>query len=226
MEQMFKDRTDAGIKLAEVLREKISIHRNEIVLLALPRGGVPIANEIYKRFDIPFDVLVVRKIGHPHNEEFGIGATTEDGRYWLNPLYIDVSPELDSQIDKTVLREQREVKRRILLYRENRSLPELKDKVVILIDDGIATGVTAKIASDYIRAQGAKEIVLAVPICATQSAHEIKKRGVQVITVSESNRLMSVGQYYYYFNQVSDEEVIETLRNVHQNLQQPTRSWA
>lgn len=219
MEMMFKDRIDAGIKLAEVLSEKISIQKKDIVLLALPRGGVPIANEISKRFHIPFDVLIVRKIGHPHNEEFGIGATTEDGRYWLNPLYIDVSPDIDAQIDKTVIKEQKEVKRRIQLYREGRSLPELKNKVVILIDDGIATGVTAKLATDFIKAQGAKEIVLAIPICASQSAHDIRKRNVQVIAVAESSRLMSVGQYYYYFNQVSDDEVIKILRSVHQEYE-------
>jgi putative phosphoribosyl transferase len=226
MEIIFKDRIDAGTKLAEVLSEKITIQKKDIVLLALPRGGVPIADEISKRFRIPFDVLVVRKIGHPHNEEFGIGAITEDGRYWLNPLYLEVSPDLDSQIDKIVLREQKELKRRIQLYREGRPLPDLKDKVVILIDDGIATGVTAKIAVDFIKAQGAKEIVLAIPICASHSAHEIRKRNVQVIAVAESSRLMSVGQYYSYFNQVTDEEVRKMLRDAqrgYQNHQQGDR---
>lgn len=221
MEMMFKDRTDAGKKLAEVLADKIITHKNDIVLLALPRGGVPVAEEISKKFHLPYDVLVVRKIGHPDNEEFGIGAITEDGKYWLNPLYIEVSPEMDALIDKTVLKELKELKRRIILYREGRSLPDLKDKIVILVDDGIATGVTAKIAASFIRAQGAKEVVLAIPICATQSASDIRKRGVEVVAVSESSRLMSIGQYYYYFNQVTDAEVIAMLRRVHQDFRQP-----
>lgn len=221
MEMMFKDRTDAGKKLAVVLAEKITTHKSDIVLLALPRGGVPVAEEISKKFHMPYDVLVVRKIGHPHNEEFGIGAITEDGKYWLNPLYIEVSPEMDALIDKTVLKELKELKRRILLYREGRPLPDLKDKIVILVDDGIATGVTAKMAATFIRAQGAKEVILAIPICAAQSASDIRKRGVEVVAVSESSRLMSIGQYYYYFNQVSDAEVIAMLRRVHQDFQQP-----
>lgn len=221
MEMMFKDRTDAGKKLAEVLADKIITHKNDIVLLALPRGGVPVAEEISKKFHLPYDVLVVRKIGHPDNEEFGIGAITEDGKYWLNPLYIEVSPEMDALIDKTVLKELKELKRRIILYREGRSLPDLKDKIVILVDDGIATGVTAKIAASFIRAQGAKEVVLAIPVCATQSASDIRKRGVEVVAVSESSRLMSIGQYYYYFNQVTDAEVIAMLRRVHQDFRQP-----
>ena len=116
MEILFNDRRDAGTQLAQAL-EKEKIEQKDLVLLALPRGGVPIAAEISRRFRLPYDVLIVRKIGHPHNEEFGIGAITEDGSYWLNPLYLDVNPDIDRMIDRTINREREELKRRIELYR-------------------------------------------------------------------------------------------------------------
>lgn len=214
MEILFNDRRDAGTQLAQAL-EKEKIEQKDLVLLALPRGGVPIAAEISRRFRLPYDVLIVRKIGHPHNEEFGIGAITEDGSYWLNPLYLDVNPDIDRMIDRTINREREELKRRIELYREKKPLPELKGKTVMLIDDGLATGVSARLAAEYVKKLGAKEIILAVPVCASATAADLRKKGIIVKSVKEISRFSAVGEHYLVFGQVQDQEVIRELRAVH-----------
>ena len=211
MELSFIDRNDAGEKLALVVRPIIKGREKEFVLLALPRGGVPIASKISELSKIPYDVLVVRKIGHPHNEEFGIGAITEDESYWINPLYTRVNSDIDASIQKTIEKEKIELHRRVNLYRANKKLPDLKNKKVILIDDGLATGVTAKVACDYLKSLGATQVILAVPVCSAQTASEFRRRGIDVVTVSESTKFLAVAQYYLNFDQVEDKEVIKLL---------------
>ncbi len=211
MELSFIDRNDAGEKLALVVGPIIKGREKEFVLLALPRGGVPIASKISEKTKIPYDILVVRKIGHPHNEEFGIGAITEDESYWINPLYTRVNSDIDSMIQKTIEKEKIELHRRVNLYRSNRKLPDLKNKKVILIDDGLATGVTAKVGCDYLKSLGATQVILAVPVCSAQTASEFRRRGIDVVTVSESTKFLAVAQYYLNFDQVEDKEVLKLL---------------
>ena len=211
MELSFIDRNDAGEKLALVVGPIIKGREKEFVLLALPRGGVPIASKISEQNKIPYDVLVVRKIGHPHNEEFGIGAITEDESYWINPLYTRVNSDIDALIQKTIDKEKKELHRRVSLYRSSRKLPDVKNKKVILIDDGLATGVTAKVGCDYLKSLGATQVILAVPVCSAQTASEFRRRGIDVVTVSESTKFLAVAQYYLNFDQVEDKEVLKLL---------------
>lgn len=211
MEMLFIDRKDAGEKLALVIEPLIKGREKEFVLLALPRGGVPIASKVSERVKRPYDILVVRKIGHPHNEEFGIGALTEDGSYWINPLYKNVNSDIDSLIQKSIEKEKIELKRRVNLYRGGRKLPEIKNKKIILIDDGLATGVTAKVGCEYLKSLGATQVILAVPVCSAQTASDFRRRGIDVITVGESTKFLAVAQHYLNFDQVEDKEVLKLL---------------
>lgn len=211
MERLFKDRKEAGQLLARKLHVLIKDERNNLVILALPRGGVPIAAELSRLEKLPFEVLIIRKIGHPHNREYGIGAVAEDGSYWLNGLYLDVSTHINAQIDAILNEEKSEIERRKKLYRHNKPLPSLKDKTVILLDDGLATGVTAKLAAQFVKNQGAKKVILAVPVCAVESARELRRKGIDVVCFDEFQKFLSVSQYYENFEQVDDIEVINIL---------------
>jgi len=211
MGRLFKNRKEAGQLLASKLHPLIKEERNNLVILALPRGGVAIAAELSQLEKLPFEVLIIRKVGHPHNREYGIGAVAEDGSYWLNDVYLDVSTHINAQIDAILNEEKNEIERRKKLYRNNKALPTLKDKIVILMDDGLATGVTAKLATQYVKNQGAKKVILAVPVCAIESARELRRKGIEVVCFDEFQKFLSVSQYYENFEQVDDSEVINIL---------------
>lgn len=181
------------------------------VLLALPRGGVPIAHELSHSLDIPYDVLIVRKIGHPENEEFGIGALTEGNFFWINP---DIPAEFrpsQTAVQKTIDEEKKELERRLQLYRGGRSLKELKGRTVYLVDDGLATGVTARIAAKYVQSKGASAVYLVVPVGSLRAAKEMRNEIDDVLCPLETDAFAFVGQFYETFGQVSDQEVIQLL---------------
>lgn len=212
MTVIFSDRKEAGKMLATKLMKLISAERNNLVMLALPRGGVPIAYEISLMYQLPYDVLIVRKIGHPTNPEFGIGALAEDGSIWMNPRYENVSQEMDKHIGQIITHEQNEILRRKKTYRQNNPLPSLHDKTVLIIDDGLATGVTARAAAAMAKNQGAARIILAVPVASTQTTLELEKENVEIVAIEEFSDFIAVGIYYRTFNQVEDKEVIQLLR--------------
>lgn len=208
MENIFEDRRQAGRILAEHIKLTDSEKSNTLIL-ALPRGGVPIAFEIAKVLKCPLDVLVVRKIGHPENAEYGIGAIVENGYYWLDP---DASTTNISSavIEYVIDREKKELKRRVAKYRDH-ELPSLAGKNVILVDDGIATGVTARVAAKFVKSQGAKSVTLAVPVCLVESAKKLRKEIDQVICVNEPAFFLGISHFYNKFDQTSDEEVLDLL---------------
>jgi len=209
---MFKDRAEAGKKLAEKLKE-LEPFENSIIL-ALPRGGVPVAYEVAKRLNIPLDVIIVRKLGAPLNEEFAIGSLVESNpeRVILNEDAIYKLGIEKKYIDEVVSKERNELHRQKELYRGSQNvLSNLKDKRVILIDDGVATGYTIKAALTAIREQEPASIIVAVPVAPFDTLRELNRLADSVILLETPEPFWSVGAHYEQFNQTSDTEVVKLL---------------
>lgn len=211
MNRIFEDRAQAGRLLATQLNFLSEKEKDEAVILALPRGGVPVAYEISQTLGIPLDVLISRKIGHPLQPEYGIGAMTEGGFYWMDPDAVGVSEITASQINHLIEKENKEIQRRVSLYRKGRPLPLLRGKTIILVDDGLATGVTARVAAKYIKSKGAAKVILAVPVCSDRTAEKLRKEVDEVVCLNESSIFFAVGHFYRHFDQLKEEEVLELL---------------
>lgn len=211
MKKLFRDRKHAGKLLAAHLQKTIELDRKHSLILALPRGGVPVALEVANVLNLPLDLLVVRKIGHPFQPEYGIGAITEEGYYWTDPSVISISDIQPQQVQQVVEKENHEVKRRVQKYRGDHALPSLQDKTVLLVDDGLATGVTARVAAQYIRSKGAKKIILAVPIAPDHTAHSHPPEFDEIICFQQSPLLLAVGQFYEDFTQLNDEDILNIM---------------
>ncbi len=211
MKHIFTNRQNAGFLLASKINLLPKVDLQNAVVLALPRGGVPVASEISKRLNIPFDILIVRKIGHPFHPEYGIGAITEDGISWMDPEAVGLSRITPEQIQNVLEHEKNEITRRLKIYRQGRPITSLIGKTVILVDDGLATGVTARVAVDYARKNGASKIILAIPICSGHTARRLREEIDDVICLNEPTYFQSVGEFYQDFIQLSDEEVLELL---------------
>ncbi|SFP46167.1 phosphoribosyltransferase [Hydrogenimonas thermophila] len=209
---MFKDRVDAGKKLAEKLKE-LEPFENSIIL-ALPRGGVPVAYEVAKILNIPLDVIIVRKLGAPLNEEFAIGSLVEGNpeRVILNEDVIRKLGIEKKYLDEVINKERNELHRREELYRKSQNiLSTIKNKKVILIDDGVATGYTIKAALTAIREQEPSSIIVALPVAPLDALRELDRLADQVIILETPEPFWAVGAHYKYFNQTSDTEVVKLL---------------
>jgi len=211
MNQVFQDRKQAGDLLATHLKHLSDLDQKNTIILALPRGGVPVAAEVSKAFGLPLEVLIVRKIGHPLQPEYGIGAIAEDGLYWVDPDAVGMTEALTPQLKQIIESEKQEIERRVVQYRKGRTLPSLDGKTVILVDDGLATGVTARVGAQYVKAKGAKKVILAVPVCSDRTAQSLRSEIDEVVCLNESFWFLAVGQFYQDFRQVSDEEVLALL---------------
>ncbi|MBU2509115.1 MAG: phosphoribosyltransferase family protein [Patescibacteria group bacterium] len=204
---IFENRQEAGKKLAEKLNEYAG--RSDVLLFALPRGGVVLGAEVAHALKLPLDVIVTRKIGAPFNEEYAIGALAETGEtVWNESERRAADPKAVAEI---VRKEKQEAKRRIKKYRKDRALPSFEKKTVIIIDDGIATGLTMQAAIKAAQHQNAKKIVVAVPHGARSSIQELENLGAQVIASQRPLIYGAVGQFYKEFQQITDEEVLELL---------------
>lgn len=212
MHRLFQDRHDAGNKLAQNLKDRKFINP---IILAMPRGGIIIAEEIAKIIHAPIDVVISRKIGAPGQEEFGIGAISENEAPWFNPQvsgYFDFDSAL---IEETVQEEIHELRRRIKLYRNGIDLPDLSDKTAILVDDGLATGVTAIAAAKFLRTKNPKLLILAVPIGPKELNPELTKNFDEIICLYSPSNLRGIGLWYNDFHQIEDEEVESILEKYH-----------
>ena len=209
MERTFSNRTEAGRLLAEKLIKYAG--RTDVIVLGLPRGGVPVAYEVAKRLGVPLDVFIVRKLGVPGFEELAVGAIASGGVRVLNEDVLRALPNADETIESITARETAEVERREQSYRDGRSAPELRDRVVILVDDGLATGATMRAAVKALRHCGAAKIVVAVPVGPPDTCHELEERADETICLSTPECFQAVGQYYEDFSQTSDEDVREWL---------------
>ena len=207
---IFKDRVDAGQQLAQRLIEDRYQDKNSLVL-ALPRGGVVVGFEIASALGAPLDVIIARKLGAPGMPEFGIGAIAPGGVLIVDERtthYLGISKE---QIDLIAAREREEMERRINLYRGGRPMPEIRNRTVILVDDGIATGVTARAAIQTIRRQKPHRLTLAVPVCAPDTARLLRSEVDSFVCIESPHDFRAISLWYADFRQTSDEEVISLL---------------
>jgi predicted phosphoribosyltransferase len=208
----FADRSDAGRRLATHLLPLADEHP---LVLGLPRGGVPVAEEVAAVLGAPLEILAVRKLGAPHNPEYGIGAIAEGGTKVLDPEALALLGISNGTLRGIVERESTELERRVEAYRGDRPRPSLRDRTVIVVDDGVATGVTDTAALRAARRGGPRRLVLAVPVCAPDSLARLRQEADAVICLVAPPRLQGVGQWYADFGQVSDAEVVAALARVH-----------
>jgi putative phosphoribosyl transferase len=205
---LFRDRKDAGLRLAE----RLARYRDEdSVVLALPRGGVPVGYEVARALKVPLDVFIARKLGAPNQPELGIGAVAQDGSRVLNERIVEEIGVSEEYIERVAAEETKEAERRIKLFRGERPEPEVRERTAILVDDGIATGVTTRAAIEALRRRDPRRLVLAVPVCTTYTADSLRREVDELICLEAPSNLMAIGLWYRYFEQTSDEEVIDLL---------------
>ena len=209
MERAFANRTEAGRLLAEKLGEYAD--RSDVIVLGLPRGGVPVAYEVAERLRAPLDVFIVRKLGVPGFEELAAGAIASGGVRVLNQDVMRAIPHAHEVIEAVSAKETAELERREQLYREGRAAPQVRDRTVILVDDGLATGASMRAAVKALRHSGAAKIVVAVPVGPPDTCREIKEEADETICLSTPEFFQAVGQYYEDFSQTSDDDVRELL---------------
>ncbi|MBT2450852.1 phosphoribosyltransferase [Streptomyces sp. ISL-43] len=212
----FLDRRQAGRQLAARLEEVCAAQSwPDPIVLGLPRGGVPVAAEVARALDAPLDVLVVRKIGMPGEPEVGIGAIAGEDPPLFDGRALQMLGLSPDDLRSDVARERAELHRREDLYRRGRPAPDLRGRTVILVDDGLATGVTARAALRRVRAEHPAVLVLAVPVCAEDAAGELSRDSDRVVCLQPHRNLHAVGVWYDDFRQVSDQEVIDILEHQH-----------
>ena len=207
--QQFRDRRDAGRQLAARLGHLRAEHP---IVVGLPRGGVPVAFEVARELDARLDVIVVRKLGVPFQPELGMGAVGEGGVRVLNDELVRLAHVSSAEIAAVEAREGREVERRANLYRGGRPMIPLAGRTVIVVDDGIATGGTARAALEVARAHGACRVVLAVPVAPRESVAEMAAVADEVVALATPTPFYAVGQWYAQFSQTPDDEVISLLQ--------------
>ena len=198
---MFADRHDAGRRLALALER----YRDapDAIVLGVPRGGVVVAAEVARALGLPLDVVVTRKIGAPGNPEYAVGAVDADGA--VHAGLVAGLPE--GYLARSAAHERDEIERRLLAYRADWEAPAITGATVIVVDDGIATGLTLSAAVAYLRRKGAKRIVIAAPVAAPDSATRLRGEADEVVTLAEPDGFNAVGQFYARFDQTSDAEV-------------------
>ena len=207
---MFRNRTEAGKKLAEKL---IKYKANkEAIILALPRGGVPVAFEGAKKLKIPIDLIIVRKLPIPDNPEAGIGALSETGEIIWQPQKESYPKDV---IEEILIEQKKEIERRTKILRKGRDLPKLKNKIVILIDDGLAMGSTMMAALKTAKKEGAKKVVVAVPVAGKDVLERIKKEADEVVCLEVPLFFQAVAQVYENWYDLDDQEVLKIMKKIY-----------
>lgn len=212
----FKDRKDAGRKLAE----HAATYRDtpDLLVLALPRGGVPVAYEVAKGLNAPMDVFLVRKLGTPGHEELAMGAIASGGVRVLNRQLINYLNIPESQVEAVAEKEEQELQRREREYRGDRSRPDLENRTVFVVDDGLATGASMKAAVQGLREMNPRKIIVAVPTAAQETCEDLGNEADEIICLSTPAQFSAVGAWYEDFSQTTDEEVKELLRKAEEEL--------
>jgi putative phosphoribosyl transferase len=206
---MFRDRAEAGRDLAEQLKRRLG--DEDVVVLGLPRGGVPVAFEVARELDVPLDVIVVRKLGVPYQPELGMGAIGEDGVRVLNHEVLAMARVDEDEVAAVERSERAELERRATRFRGSRPRTPVVGRTVVVVDDGIATGSTARAACQVARAHGAFRVILAVPIAPRSSLGLLVDVADELVCLATPEPFYAVGQFYRDFSQTSDEEVVEFL---------------
>jgi putative phosphoribosyl transferase len=204
---MFEDRFEAGRRLADALSH---LEGEPVVVLGVPRGGVEVAAEVAKAHGWPLDIVIPRKVGAPFNPELGLGAIAPGVRVLDERMIrsLDVSEEY---LEAEIASQEEEIRRRTAAYRRERPAASLQGKVAVVADDGVATGGTAAAALRWARAQGAKRVVLAIPVAPREAVARLSKEADEVVCLATPEPFFAVGQWYQRFHQTSDHEVVEML---------------
>jgi putative phosphoribosyl transferase len=205
---VFIDRQDAGRQLASELGP-LAVERP--VIVALPRGGVPIGFEVARALRAPLDILAVRKLGAPGNPELGVGAVAEDGTGVLDPRSAGMHGMTQAALDATLALESQELRRRVERYRDGRAPIALSGRIAIVVDDGLATGLTDLAAVRALRKRGARRIIVAVPVGSSEAVAMLAEEADRVVCLEVPPRLLGVGMWYRDFTPVSDEQVVALL---------------
>lgn len=207
--RQFQDRTEAGRALAKSL--SAYAHKSDVLVLALPRGGVPVADAVAKALSLPMDIWLVRKLGVPGHEELAMGALSMGGICHISTDIVERLHIPETLVQETIARERLELDRRNLLYRQDKAMPNLKDKTVIVVDDGLATGATMHAAVLSLREAHARRIIVAVPVGATSACSTLEDIADEVVCAHMPEPFYGVGQWYEDFSQTSDGEVLQIL---------------
>ncbi|EKD74155.1 MAG: Phosphoribosyltransferase [uncultured bacterium] len=214
--ERFLNRYQAGKLLAEQLKSYAK--KPDVIVLALPRGGVPVAYEVAKKLSVPLEVFIVRKLGVPGHEELAMGAIATGGVVVFNDEIVDNLTISQAAINRVIQAEQQELQRRELTYRGNRPFPALSGKTIILVDDGIATGATMRAAIKSLRQQSPAAIIMAVPVAALSTCEEIANNVDKIVCLLKPHNFYAVGAWYEDFSQTTDNEVFELLTKAHQKI--------
>lgn len=206
---MFKDRKDAGRKLAVALQK---YQNTDALVLAIPRGGVELGCEIAKALHCEFSMLICRKLPYPHDPESGFGAIAEDGSLYINSLAASYVPQSD--IERIIDEQAREIQRRIMTLRNGQPLPPIKGRTVILVDDGIAMGSTMHAAVSLCKKQGAAKIIVAVPVAGREAIQAFSALADEIVVLESPRDFHAVAQVYENWYDVSDAEVLELLKSM------------
>jgi len=210
-----RDRAEAGRLLADRLRGYAD--RSDVIVLALPRGGVPIGFAIAERLHVDLDVVVVRKLGVPFHNELAMGAVASGGLRVLNRDVVALARVDEAAIDKAVREQTQEIERREARYRAGAAPPVLRDRTVILVDDGLATGSTMQVAVQAVRRERPRRVIVAVPVAARESCAEIAGYVDETICLNTPEPFRAVSLWYETFEQTSDDEVIDLLHRAHEH---------
>lgn len=206
---MFADRSEAGERLAAAL-EDAGVDPD--LVLAIPRGGLPVGRAVADRFGVPLDVVIAVKLGAPGNAELAVGAVAGDGSVWTNDRLVSRLGVDDAYLREEQARAQAVASQKVREYRSGEALPRLEGMRVVIVDDGLATGATALACVRQVQAAGADDVVLAVPVAAPDSTARVRDQGAEVVAVETPEAFGAVGQYYRDFRQVRDAEARSYLR--------------
>lgn len=213
---LFRDRQEAGVQLAQELANLAGTPG--LLVLAIPRGGVVVANQVARALKAPLDVIITRKIGAPFNEELALGAITPSGEVLLDKRALKNLGLAPRDLAGRVEEEKRELLRRMKRFRGDRPFPEIEGRTVIVVDDGIATGLTVKAAIDTLRQMKAGRIILAVPVAPLEVVEALSEKVDHLTCLKTPEPFYAVGQFYRSFEQVSDAEVVRILAGEEHNV--------
>lgn len=216
---MFRDRSDAGRQLARLLGHYAD--REDVVVLGIPRGGVPVAFEVARKLNVPLDVLIVRKLGAPGQEELAVGAIASGKVRFMNDELVRELALTEEEIAGLIQKETLELERRERLYRGARPELSVRGKIAILVDDGIATGASTQAAVAALRLLGPEKIVVATPVAPEHAQQELSRRADEFVAVTVQEFFFAIGQFYDDFSQVEDAEVRKLLERSDQLLATP-----
>jgi len=212
MRTMFQNRSDAGSRLSSRLLQYKG--RPDVMVLALPRGGVVTGYEIARALNVPLDVLIVRKLGFPGQPELALGAVAESGTIVLNDDIVTEGRVSEAFIKSETERQKEEIARRVVIYRSGKGLPDLSGTVVILADDGVATGATIKAAISALKEQKVEKLVVALPVGPPGTIKALRQMVDELICLETPLSFMAVSAHYLDFAQVSDDEVVDILQRI------------